>query len=84
VLQDELIESLRSDGRRQAAHRMLRHKRDSGHGRSGRRGASRDHTSERDGSEEHGGMYGMGDSMGGEISHMGHMGDGSESGTPME
>lgn len=26
--QDELIESLRSDGRRQAAHRMLRHKRD--------------------------------------------------------
>lgn len=28
VTQDELIESLRSDGRRQAAHRMLRQKRD--------------------------------------------------------
>ena len=26
--QDELIDSLRSDGRRQAQHRMLRHKRD--------------------------------------------------------
>ena len=31
-LQDELIEMLRSDGRRQAAHRMLRQKRDGASG----------------------------------------------------
>jgi hypothetical protein len=31
-IQDELIESLRSEGRRQAAHRMLKHKRDVTHG----------------------------------------------------
>ena len=30
VSQDELIEALRSDGRRQAAHRMLRQKRETG------------------------------------------------------
>lgn len=32
VTQDELIESLRGEGRRQAAHRMMRHKRDAGGG----------------------------------------------------
>lgn len=30
VLQDELIETLRSEGRRQAAQRMMRNKRDGG------------------------------------------------------
>jgi len=50
VTQDELIEALRSDGRRQAAHRMLRQKREgapSG-GRNRGRGQSRDAMSEHD------------------------------------
>ena len=40
VAQDELIESLRSEGRRQAAHRMLKHKRDVTHGTTDEDGPS--------------------------------------------
>ena len=38
-VQDELIESLRSEGRKQAAHRMMKHKRETTH-----------HTTDEDGS----------------------------------
>ncbi|KAJ9524545.1 hypothetical protein QJQ45_024127 [Haematococcus lacustris] len=67
ITQDELIEALRSDGRRQAAHRMLRQKRDSGPTRSTRARSSRlDHATDRDGSGDHGGgrtSSAAGDSM---------------------
>ncbi|KAL6763137.1 hypothetical protein V8C86DRAFT_3086219 [Haematococcus lacustris] len=80
---DELIEALRSDGRRQAAHRMLRQKRDSGPTRSTRARSSRlDHAIDRDGSGDHGGgrtSSAAGDSMCGGATSYSHD-PGSESG----
>lgn len=58
VTQDELIEALRADGRRQAAHRMLRQKREGAptSGRSRARGHSREAMSEHEHSSDMRGM----------------------------
>lgn len=97
--QDELIEALRSDGRRQAAHRMLKQKRDgapatysggggaaAGSGRSRR--TSREGTSEREASEDMGtvgvhGGYGGYGVVGGGVTRGSSLNGGESVGAPV-